>query len=163
MSRKKRRRKNTNARLTKPSGTRSVARSGPPSGRRLPSSEEGKDLVKAEFEFRGPLPPPAMLKGYEEVEPGAAIRIIGMAEKLVDHEIAMGHRTSVAAIEANRRGPWFALVTVMAVLGCATYALHIGLEDFAMTLGGRTITGVIALFVLGRLPNWIKSWKGRAG
>lgn len=162
MSRKKRRRKNTNARLTKPSDTRSVARSSPPSGRRLPSSKEG-DLVKAEFEFRGPLPPPAMLKGYEEVEPGAANRIIGMAEKLVDHEIAMGHRTSVAAIEANRRGPWFALVTVMAVLGCATYALHIGLEDFAMTLGGRTITGVIALFVLGRLPNWIKSWKGRAG
>ena len=36
-------------------------------------------------EFRGPIPPPSIIKGYEEVLPGSADRIIKMAEKQMSH------------------------------------------------------------------------------
>jgi uncharacterized membrane protein len=35
--------------------------------------------------FSGPLPPPSVLKGYEEVVRGSAERILVMAEKQQDH------------------------------------------------------------------------------
>ena len=39
--------------------------------------------------FSGPLPPPSLLKGYEEVCPGSADRIITMAEKQQQHRHSM--------------------------------------------------------------------------
>ncbi len=35
--------------------------------------------------YQGPLPPPAMLRGYEEVVPGGAERILAMAERQAAH------------------------------------------------------------------------------
>ena len=32
-------------------------------------------------EFSGPIPPPSIIKGYEEILPGSADRILAMAEK----------------------------------------------------------------------------------
>jgi uncharacterized membrane protein len=39
--------------------------------------------------FSGPLPPPAVLKQYDEVAPGSAERIIGKFERQVEHRISM--------------------------------------------------------------------------
>lgn len=36
-------------------------------------------------EFSGPIPPPNIIKGYEDVLPGSADRIIQMAEKQMEH------------------------------------------------------------------------------
>lgn len=40
-------------------------------------------------EFRGPIPPPSIIKGYEEVVAGSADRIIKMAEKQAAHRQEM--------------------------------------------------------------------------
>ncbi|WP_420463815.1 hypothetical protein [Candidatus Palauibacter sp.] len=45
---------------------------------------------------------------------------------------------------------------MFAVLVCSGWALNLGHEDFAMTLGGWTLIGVAAIFVLGRLPDWFR-------
>ena len=44
--------------------------------------EEVRQVVSevVRSEFSGPIPPPSIIKGYEEVLPGAAERIISMAE-----------------------------------------------------------------------------------
>ena len=42
-------------------------------------------------EFSGPIPPPNIIKGYEDIVPGAADRIISMAEKQAEHRQAMEH------------------------------------------------------------------------
>ena len=39
--------------------------------------------------WQGPLPPPATLRGFEEIVPGAALRILEMAEKQSAHRIQM--------------------------------------------------------------------------
>lgn len=52
------------------------------------SQEQEVRRVVAEViqsEFSGPIPPPNIIRGYEEVLPGAADRIISMAEKQSQH------------------------------------------------------------------------------
>ena len=41
----------------------------------------------AEMSFSGPLPPPNVLSAYEDLLPGAADRIITMAEKQLEHRM----------------------------------------------------------------------------
>lgn len=36
-------------------------------------------------EFSGPLPPPSIMKGYEDIVPGSADRILSMAENQAKH------------------------------------------------------------------------------
>lgn len=54
------------------------------------SGQEGRAaIVHAQVEFSGPLPHPQTLRQYDEVLPGAAERILRMAEKQQDHRIGM--------------------------------------------------------------------------
>ncbi len=52
----------------------------------LPASQRAA-IVHAQMEFSGPLPPPQVLGQYDEILPGAAERILRMAEKQQDHRI----------------------------------------------------------------------------
>jgi len=51
--------------------------------------------------YSGPLPPPAAIKGYEEVLPGAADRILVMAEENQKHQIATQTKNQDHLIEMN--------------------------------------------------------------
>ena len=52
-----------------------------------------------------------------------------------------------------------ALIAVVLVLGACVYALHLGHVDFATKVGTRTIVVLACVFVAGRVPEWIRSWK----
>lgn len=54
----------------------------------LPPSQRAA-VIHAQMEFSGPLPPPQILGQYDEVLPGAAERILRMAEKQQDHRIGV--------------------------------------------------------------------------
>ena len=49
------------------------------------SSDSTMVMTSAEVEFSGPLPPPAVLQGYEDIVLGAANRILEMAERQSKH------------------------------------------------------------------------------
>lgn len=93
--------------------------------------------------------------------PGSADRIIRMAEKAVEHEIETGSRVVEGVFAERRRGQLAGAIVVIAVLACSGWALSLGYEGFAMTLGGWTLVGVAAIFVLGRLPDWFRAFRGR--
>jgi hypothetical protein len=50
-----------------------------------PEREVKHVLETSLHSFRGPIPPPSVLAGYNEVEPGFAERIVAMAEKEQSH------------------------------------------------------------------------------
>lgn len=43
--------------------------------------------------FRGPMPPPDMLRGYEDIVPGSAKQIIGMAMREQEHRHSMDQKS----------------------------------------------------------------------
>ena len=45
---------------------------------------------------------------------------------------------------------------VIAVLASCLYALQLDKEEFAITLGSTTIIALAAVFVAGRVPDWLR-------
>ena len=68
--------------------------SGSPGGNRNNTDpERAQDLLYLQASvFAGPLPPPEKLQQYEDVSPGIAARIVGMAEKEQADRFERGQR-----------------------------------------------------------------------
>lgn len=118
-------------------------------GNRSQVVERVTALVRRET-FQGPLPHPRHLQGYEEICPGAADRIISMAENAQNSQIAADTRDQEAEISDRRLGMllgFFCFVLmVVAALICAWL-------DYPY-LGGSFIAvstiGVVSRFIIGR-------------
>lgn len=101
--------------------------------------------------FSGPIAHPRHLREYEEIHPGAADRIISMAETRNDHHIAMDHKMSDAEIADRRLGmicgaTLFGFL-ILAALICGIWTKQTGL---AAVFLGTAVIGGIGLFIKGR-------------
>ena len=107
-------------------------------------------------EYSGPLPPATELAAYDEVHPGAANRIIRMAESYAEHTQELEKRALELEGGARQRGQWLGVIAVCSVLGACLFALYLGYPAFATVLGTVTIVALAAVFVLGKVPAWFK-------
>jgi len=97
--------------------------------------------------FSGPVPPPAVLEGYEATLPGCADRLVTMAER----EQAFRHDVTKQGLkhasDGQRRGQQyaFAVVCVMAVaiVACA----WLDQPEVAQLLGGATLSAIVLAFL----------------
>ncbi|SDX05376.1 MULTISPECIES: DUF2335 domain-containing protein [Nitrosomonas] len=101
-------------------------------------------------QYSGPIPHPEILRGFDEIVPGAAERILTMAEENGKHqrEIEKLHLTS--AYNTIRRGQIFGLLIGILAFATCIIALYLGSESTAMTIGGFTITGLVTVFVTNK-------------
>lgn len=84
------------------------------------------EMRKTEIEFSGPLPPPEILSRYDQIVPGAAERIIAMAEKQAEHRQRLESTVVRGNTSAQTRGSWFAfLISMVAVCG-GIWLIHEG-------------------------------------
>ena len=121
-----------------------------------------RSVRTVEAAYSGPLPPASQLAQYEEVVPGAAERILAMAERTEEHfrvvdqgrvEFEQNYLTTQSNLQ--KRGQAIGAVVVCAALLVCFAALYWGHEQVAMVLGSTTIVALAAVFVIGRLP-WLK-------
>jgi uncharacterized membrane protein len=119
----------------------------------------GERVLMEAASFTGPLPPPGVLKGYEDALPGSAERIISMAEKYGDHRRALEVRATELAAEQMRRdygearmGQLCALAIALAFVGAGTWVALAGHPWPGATLGGGGVVlqTLVATFVRGR-------------
>ena len=86
------------------------------------SAEEIKGLPGAigVAEFRAqwiaPLPPPAVLREYEDIHPGVAEQLFNLHEKQANHRMEMERQTQATDREAQARGQWTSFILVLAAL-----------------------------------------------
>lgn len=118
-----------------------------------PESESPEEIYREAF-FRGPLPPPALLEQFDRIEPGAADRIIQMAEQeqAHRHELESRRHEHEAAIERGnqsleRRGQTFGFVLALIVLlgGLTLLVLGQSVQGFALVIGDGI--ALISLFL----------------
>jgi len=93
----------------------------------LPPQSE-KQVLAVASHFAGPLPPPEVLRQYEAVSPGLAMRIVEMAEQEGAHRREMENRSLQGEFEAMRRdfrearwGQIFAFVIALAFMVAGSY------------------------------------------
>ncbi|MFO0016390.1 MAG: DUF2335 domain-containing protein [Synechococcaceae cyanobacterium] len=108
----------------------------------LKDDNQGPLAVEASYSFMGPIPPPGILAGYNNVIPNGADRVIKMAEQEQAHRHNI--ETTIVGKESfeKRVGLVFAFILALSVLGVSSYLLIFteksgyGLTVFIIELGG---------------------------
>lgn len=102
-------------------------------------------------EFSGPLPAPEHLLAYDKIVPGAAERILQMAENEARHRHSLEATAVQETVAERRRGQWMGFIIALLGLGSAVIAALHGDTVTASTIGGTTLVGIVAVFVVGRV------------
>ena len=108
--------------------------------------------------YSGPLPPASELAEYNNVLPGAADRIISMAESYARHHQSLETEAMRLEGREQRWARYIAAGVVLAVLATCIVSLFLDKEDFAISLGSSTIVALAAVFIVGKVPEWIRTW-----
>nr|DAF77721.1 MAG TPA: putative membrane protein [Caudoviricetes sp.] len=117
-----------------------------------------KVVIKAmREEFNGPIPHPDIIKGYEEILPGSADRIIAMAEQQATHRQAM-ERTMVAAESRDGLlGVVFAFLLGIGCIGAAILMVYIVPQNAGAiagaVLGATGIGSITSNFIRSTRKN----------
>jgi uncharacterized membrane protein len=102
--------------------------------------------VSRRTSFQGPLPPPALLREYNQVMPGLAERIVGMAEAEGTHRRKVERSLVRLSHEGLFCGATIALVVIVGSLIILREGKTIG--GLAGVLG--TLTALVTVFIFGR-------------
>ncbi|HZY10138.1 MAG TPA: DUF2335 domain-containing protein [Bacteroidota bacterium] len=101
----------------------------------------------------GPLPSPQMLKKYDEILPGLAERIVGMAERQSAHRIEIEKKAIDHKLGESKRGQDYGLIIgVVGIVsaGILSFADH---DIVAGIIGGSTVVGLVTTFVVGKIQQ----------
>lgn len=128
-----------------------------PSGKGLQASELSVEKYEA---YSGPLPDPRTLEHYNMIIPGAAERILIMAEKHADHYCQMEKellevqkRLADQDHKQKARGQLYAFFTSLVMTALSAYALWSGHPKVAGAVGTTTIVALVTVFITGKVSK----------
>ncbi len=100
--------------------------------------------------FEGPLPHPAILQAYEQLMPGAAERLLKMAESQSQHRREIERIVVSAGARDSLLGSIFAFLIAISAFVWAGYALVRGESSAAVATVIATIGGLVGVFAYGK-------------
>jgi uncharacterized membrane protein len=120
-----------------------------PQSQTRPGRQQEIQLTQS-FSFSGPLPPPQLLKQYNDVVPNGAERLMQMAELQQGHRQELERVVINGNIKAESRGQWMGLFISLAVIGAGVYLAAIGREITGGILVGVDVVALASVFVFGK-------------
>ena len=120
-------------------------------------SDHGSVIATQMESFSGPLPHPAILQRYDEAVPGAADRIIAMAEREQRHRISMEQTSMEKSLQIAKVGQWLGFILLLLLIGVATYLTATGFAVVGGVIFGTTVLGIAVIFVLRKMPSNLPS------
>lgn len=100
--------------------------------------------------FSGPIPHPRLLKGYEEVMPGSAERILAMAEREQAHMAERDNRIVTGSLGSTKRGQWMGFTIALLFCAASTALGLMGQPVLAGIIGGGTLVSLVTVFVTNK-------------
>ena len=115
-----------------------------------------KDLVVMHEEsFSGPIPPPSILKQYEEMHAGSADRILKMAEKQSEHRMELEKKAIGGQVDQSKRGQIFGFVIVfLFIIAAFAFAYFFDMKEFAAKFLTWTMVIIVGLFISGKVISF---------
>ena len=99
--------------------------------------------------YRGPIPPPEILKGYDLVKPGFAERVFVMAERQSQHRMEL----EKTVVIGDHKKSWVGLVLGFLVACGVFYGSYDlvkkGHDTAGTILGGSALATLVGIFVRG--------------
>lgn len=100
--------------------------------------------------YSGPLPAPEDLQKYENVLPGAAERILALAEKQADHRIFKEQYALRKSTAIFARGQIFGFILALLLVIVGVVFAFAGFPKLAAVIFSGTMVSAVAIFVMGR-------------
>ncbi|MDY2793972.1 MAG: DUF2335 domain-containing protein [Peptostreptococcus porci] len=94
------------------------------------------EIEKSEISFSGPLPHPDIMKGYDDIVPGAAERILKMAENQQNHRFKLEEKIVFDDSSERKRNSYFAFTLILVVI----------LLGGSLLFKGKSIVGLATVF-----------------
>jgi uncharacterized membrane protein len=120
----------------------------PPQAKTQPPRPPIRTVAKAET-FAGPLPPPVVLEKYNQIVPGAADRIIAMAENQSQHRRELESTVIGSEIANSRLGLHYGLIIGLTAIIGGVICIMAGHETGGSIIGGAGLSGLVGVFVYG--------------
>jgi uncharacterized membrane protein len=105
----------------------------------------------------GPIPPPSVLKGYNDIEPGLANRIVAMAESELAHDQKVHDRIVDSEVDGSKRdhtyrllGLGLALAALIGMMVLVGYLATINQHWLAGIFGVGGMGAIVGMFINGR-------------
>jgi uncharacterized membrane protein len=118
-----------------------------------PHEDTGKEdhavIARHTLVHQGPLPPPAVLKHYDDVVPGAAERILTMAENQAQHRQELEARIIRTDTLKSLLGMMFGFVIALVGFGGGLYAAFAGQPFWGGAVSIGTLASVVIAFIYG--------------
>jgi uncharacterized membrane protein len=106
--------------------------------------------TRVEASYSGIIPPPGMLVQYNEAVPGAAERILAMAERQSSHREAIETTVVEAGVKSQIRGAWFGFIIAMTAILGGIYLITIHQSTAGLTAIIGSLAALTAVFVIGK-------------
>ncbi|WP_417464579.1 DUF2335 domain-containing protein [Kordiimonas sp.] len=122
---------------------------------KLPNSQQKLVTITMakSLRYQGPLPLASELRGYEEVLPGAADRIITMAEKEQGHRQRHDDTAQRYYFVDRMTGFVAGFILLLGMVGASVYCIYIDKADWSLLFMGAGVLGLIAKFLPGKHRN----------
>ncbi len=111
--------------------------------------QEERGMQATYQQFSGPIPPPQILSGYDQVQAGFAERIVAMAEKEQAHRHGLETQALSSSISIQKRGQFFALLLSLLILSISVSLICEGKELAGSAIAGASLTGLAYIFITG--------------
>jgi uncharacterized membrane protein len=131
-----------------------------PSIRKVPELDRTRIVnmvVEKTATFSGPLPPPAMLKAYNDVEPGIAGRIVAMAESSLAHDQTIQSKILEAEVLASKAdhtyrltGMHSARLALFGMLLLVGWLAYVNQPWLAGLFGASSMAMIVWMFIRGQ-------------
>jgi uncharacterized membrane protein len=106
-------------------------------------------IVQSET-FSGPLPPPEVMQGYEKVCPGAADRILVMAERQSEHRRSLEARYQTQGGRREWLGMLLGFILAAGAIGGGIYLVAHNHQAEGLTSIILALGGLVSVFVYAR-------------
>lgn len=115
--------------------------------------KDQKVIATIQEHYSGPLPQPADLEKYDQIVPGAAERILAMAEKEQADRHKESERQSHLMCALSLRGQWIGFFLAILFTGVSVFFAINGFEKLSALFGTPLIIWVCSIFVLHKTPK----------
>jgi len=99
--------------------------------------------------FEGPLPKPEILQEFDNIVPGAAERIIVMAEEQAAHRQKLEYIVVKSGSRDSLLGLICGFIIGIVTIGCGTYCIQAGQPAAGTILGGTGLSSLVGVFIYG--------------
>lgn len=115
-----------------------------------PKKTPNPQILAASKQWSAPLPPPEILSGYNSVVPGAADRILGMAEKQSSHRQKQENRVILSNVIQSYLGMVFAFILGVGVIAGGIFLIYNGKDGYGLAIIIGDLVALAGVFIYGR-------------